>query len=46
MDLYCSHHRLLAGDQDRLYEAGVSAQLSEVDPKTKVVQNDGSDFRR
>ena len=29
-----------------LYEAGASANYLEVDPKTKVVQNDGSDFRK
>ena len=28
-----------------LYEAGAEATYFEVDPKTKVVQHDGSDFR-
>jgi glutathione S-transferase len=28
-----------------LYEAGATANFLEVDPKTKVVRNDGSDFR-
>jgi glutathione S-transferase len=28
-----------------LYEAGQSATYLEVDPKTKIVRNDGSDFR-
>ena len=37
--------RLLAGDPDRAVRSRRRRQLLEVDPKTKVVQQDGSDFR-
>jgi len=45
MDLYFSPMACSLATRIALYEAGVTATFLEVDPKTKVVQNDGSDFR-
>ncbi len=45
MDLYFSPLACSLATRIALYEAGASANYLEVDPKTKIVQNDGSDFR-
>ena len=45
MDLYFSPLACSMATRIALYEAGADATYFEVDPKTKVVQNDGSDFR-
>src|SRR6201996_4554415 len=45
MDLYFSPLACSMATRIALYEAGVDATYLEVDPKTKVVQNDGSNFR-
>ena len=45
MDLYFSPLACSLATRIALYEAGTEANYLEVDPKTKVVQNDGSDFR-
>ena len=45
MDLYFSPLACSLATRIALYEAGAAATYLEVDPKTKVVQNDGSDFR-
>src|ERR1700732_643840 len=45
MDLYFSPLACSLATRIALYEAGATANYIEVDPKTKVVQNDGSDFR-
>ena len=46
MDLYFSPLACSLATRIALYEAGATANYLEVDPKTKVVQNDGSDFRQ
>ena len=46
MDLYFSPLACSLATRIALYEAGADATYLEVDPKTKVVQNDGSDFRQ
>jgi glutathione S-transferase len=46
MDLYFSPLACSMATRIALYEAGESANYLEVDPRTKVVQNDGSDFRK
>jgi glutathione S-transferase len=46
MDLYFSPLACSMATRIALYEAGADANYLEVDPKTKVVQNDGSDFRK
>jgi len=46
MDLYFSPLACSLATRIALYEAGAEANYLEVDPKTKVVQNDGSDFRQ
>ena len=45
MDLYFSPLACSMATRIALYEAGAEAGYLEVDPKTKVVQKDGSDFR-
>ena len=45
MDLYFSPLACSLATRIALYEAGASANYLEVDPRTKVVQNDGSNFR-
>lgn len=45
MDLYFSPLACSMATRIALYEAGREANYLEVDPKTKVVQKDGSDFR-
>ena len=45
MDLYFSPLACSLASRIALYEAGAQATYLEVDPKTKVVLNDGSDFR-
>lgn len=45
MDLYFSPLACSMATRIALYEAGAAANYLEVDPKTKVVQQDGSDFR-
>jgi glutathione S-transferase len=45
MDLYFSPLACSMATRIALYEAGTEANYLEVDPKTKVVQKDGSDFR-
>jgi glutathione S-transferase len=45
MDLYFSPLACSLATRIALYEAGAAANYLEVDPKTKVVRNDGSDFR-
>jgi glutathione S-transferase len=45
MDLYFSPMACSLATRIALYEAGQSATYLEVDPKTKIVRNDGSDFR-
>jgi glutathione S-transferase len=44
MDLYFSPLACSLATRIALYEAGAEANYLEVDPKTKVVQNDGSSF--
>ncbi|MCA6113109.1 glutathione binding-like protein [Bradyrhizobium cenepequi] len=44
MELYFSPLACSMATRIALYEAGASADYLEVDPKTKVVLNDGSDF--
>ena len=44
MDLYFSPLACSLATRIALYEAAAEASYLEVDPKTKVVQNDGSDF--
>lgn len=46
MDLYFSPLACSLATRIALYEAGADANYLEVDPKTKIVQNDGSDFRK
>jgi glutathione S-transferase len=46
MDLYFSPLACSMATRIALYEAGAEANYLEVDPKTKVVQSDGSDFRQ
>jgi glutathione S-transferase len=46
MDLYFSPMACSLATRIALYEAGADANYLEVDPKTKIVQNDGSDFRK
>ena len=45
MDLYFSPLACSMATRIALYEADADANYLEVDPKTKVVQNDGSNFR-
>ena len=45
MDLYFSPLACSMAARIALYETGADANFLEVDPRTKVVQNDGSDFR-
>ncbi|CAL75058.1 Putative glutathione S-transferase [Bradyrhizobium sp. ORS 278] len=45
MDLYFSPLACSLATRIALYEAGATANYLEVDPKTKIVMNDGSDFR-
>ncbi|WP_315742500.1 MULTISPECIES: glutathione binding-like protein [unclassified Bradyrhizobium] len=45
MDLYFSPLACSLATRIALYEAGAPASFIEVDPKTKVVLKDGSDFR-
>ena len=45
MDLYFSPLACSMATRIALYEAGAEANYLEVDPRTKVVQKDGSDFR-
>ena len=45
MDLYFSPLACSLATRIALYEAGAEANYLEVDPKTKIVQNDGSDFK-
>src|SRR6201985_2772851 len=45
MDLYFSPLACSMATRIAFYEAGEAANYLEVDPRTKVVQNDGSDFR-
>jgi glutathione S-transferase len=45
MDLYFSPMACSLASRIAFYEAGVSANFLEVDPKSKIVRNDGSDFR-
>lgn len=46
MDLYFSPLACSLATRIALYEAGASANYLEVDPRSKVVQQDGSDFRK
>ena len=46
MDLYFSPLACSLATRIALYEAGAEANFLEVDPKTKVVRHDGSDFRK
>src|SRR5258708_33058623 len=46
MDLYFSPLACSLATRIALYEAGADANYIEVDPKTKLVQSDGSDFRK
>ena len=46
MDLYFSPLACSMATRIALYEAGGNANYLEVDPKTKVVLKDGSDFRK
>ena len=46
MDLYFSPLACSMATRISLYEAGAEVNYLEVDPKTKVVRNDGSDFRK
>ena len=45
MDLYFSPLACSMATRIALYEAGAEANFLEVDPKTKIVQSDGSNFR-
>src|ERR1700748_211931 len=45
MDLYFSPLACSMATRIAFYEAGEAANFLEVDPKTKKVQNDGSNFR-
>jgi glutathione S-transferase len=45
MDLYFSPLACSMATRIALYEAGADANYLEVDPRTKIVQNDGSNFR-
>jgi glutathione S-transferase len=45
MDLYFSPLACSLATRIALYEAGAEANYLEVDPRTKLVQNDGSNFR-
>src|ERR1700761_4722140 len=45
MDLYFSPLACSMATRIALYEASADVNYLEVDPKTKLVQNDGSDFR-
>jgi len=45
MDLYFSPLACSMATRIALYEAGADANYLEVDPRTKLVQKDGSDFR-
>jgi glutathione S-transferase len=45
MDLYFSPLACSMATRIAFYEAGEAATYLEVDPKTKLVQNDGSNFR-
>ncbi len=45
MDLYFSPLACSMATRIALYEAGAKVNYLEVDPRTKVVQEDGSDFR-
>jgi glutathione S-transferase len=45
MDLYFSPLACSMATRIALYEAGADATYIEVDPKTKLLQTDGSDFR-
>ena len=45
MDLYFSPLACSMATRIALYEAGADARYLEVDPRTKIVQNDGSNFR-
>ncbi len=46
MDLYFSPLACSMATRIALYEAGAEANYLEVDPKTKIVLNDGSDFNQ
>jgi glutathione S-transferase len=46
MDLYFSPLACSLATRIAFYEAGKEANYLEVDPKTKLVQKDGSDFRK
>ena len=46
MDLYFSPLACSMATRIALYEAGAVTNYLEVDPRTKVVQSDGSDFRQ
>jgi len=46
MDLYFSPLACSMATRIALYEAGAETNYLEVDPRTKVVQSDGSDFRQ
>jgi glutathione S-transferase len=46
MDLYFSPLACSMATRIAFYEAGADATYLEVDPKTKVVRNDSSDFRK
>ena len=46
MELYFSPLACSLATRIALYEAGAQAGYLEVDPKTKIVQGDGSDFRK
>jgi glutathione S-transferase len=46
MDLYFSPLACSMATRIALYEAGANARYLEVDPKTKEVRNDGSDFNK
>src|SRR3977135_3474406 len=46
MDLYFSPLACSLATRIALYEAGADANYLEVDPKTKIVQKDGSNFRQ
>ena len=45
MDLYFSPLACSMATRIALYEAGADARYLEVDPRTKIVQNDGTNFR-
>jgi len=45
MDLYFSPLACSMATRIAIYETGADANFLEVDPRTKMVQNDGSDFR-